>query len=71
MKIWNTPLDVPLRSSRLVRRIIIDHDLDAGWPFKWGGQWDLRIGNAIYPTGLTCLCWTGQDWIDFIKSHSV
>lgn len=68
-KLWNTPLDKPLRSSRLVRRVILDHRLPAGWPIKWGGKWDIYIEGRLVPTGLTCLTWTGQQWIDFINKH--
>lgn len=67
--IWNTPLDTPLRSSRLVRRIIIDHGLPAGWPYKWGGQWDIHINGISYPTRLKRLDWTGQEWLDFINKY--
>lgn len=67
--IWNTPLNVPLKSSRLVRRVILDHKLKAGWPVKWGGQWDITIGGKLVSTGLTSLDWTGQQWIDFINSN--
>jgi len=65
--LWNTPLNIPLGSSRLVRRVILDHLLPAGWPFKWGGMWDIHINGIVYPTGLKRLDWTGQQWIDFIS----
>ena len=67
--IWNTPLDKVLRTSRLVRRVILDHNLPAGYPIKWGNQWDLPIRGNLVPTGLTSLTWTGQEWIDFINKH--
>lgn len=67
--IWNTPLNTPLKSSRLVRRVILDHNLKAGWPVKWGGKWDIAIGGKLIPTGLTSLDWTGKQWIDFINSN--
>jgi len=49
--------------------VIIDHQLKAGWPVKWGGKWDIAIGKQLVPTGLTSLDWTGQQWIDFINSN--
>ena len=67
--IWNTPLDKVLRTSRLVRRVILDHNLPAGYPVKWGKQWDLPIRGSLVRTGLTSLTWTGQEWIDFINKH--
>lgn len=70
MKLWKTPLNTPLRSSRLVRRVIIDHDLEAGWPVKWGKKWDIAIKGELVPTGLTSLDWTGQQWIDFINKYN-
>jgi len=70
MKIWNTPLNTPLRSSRLVRRVIIDHELEAGWPVKWGKKWDIAIKGELVPTGLTSLDWTGQQWINFINKYN-
>jgi hypothetical protein len=69
MKIWNTPLNTPLRSSRLVRRVILDENLPAGWPVKWGGMYDIPINGKLIPTGLRTLDWTGQQWIDFINKH--
>lgn len=69
--IWNTPLNTPLKSSRLVRRVILDHGLNAGWPVKWGGKWDIAIQGKMVPTNLTSLDWTGQDWINFINKKSI
>ena len=68
-KIWNTPLHTPLRTAKLVRRVILEHNLPAGYPVKWGKQWDLPIRGDIVPTGLTSLDWTGQEWIDFINKN--
>lgn len=34
-KIWNTPLNIPLKSSKLIRRVIIENNLNAGWPVKF------------------------------------
>jgi len=68
-KIWNTPMNTPLKSSRLVRRVILDEDLPAGWPVKWGKQWDLAMNGKLIPTGLTSLDWTGNQWKDFINKH--
>lgn len=68
-KIWNTPMNTPLRSSRLVRRVILDENLQAGWPVKWGGKWDIHIGGKLVPTGLTSLDWTGNQWKDFINKN--
>jgi hypothetical protein len=62
-------MDTPLRSSRLVRRVILDENLPAGWPVKWGGMWDITINGKLIPTGLRTLDWTGQQWIDFINKH--
>ena len=70
-KIWNTPLNIPLKSSRLVRRVILDENLKAGWPVKWGGKWDLAINGKLVPTGLTSLDWTGNQWIEFIKKQQL
>lgn len=70
-KIWNTPLNKPLTSSRLVRRVILDENIKAGWPVKWGGQWDIAIGGKLISTGLTRLTWTGQNWINFISKHKL
>lgn len=67
--IWNTPLNTPLKSSRLVRRVIIDHKLNAGWPIKWGGKWDIAIGGKLIPTNLSSLDWTGKQWIEFINKN--
>lgn len=55
-KIWNTPMNTPLKSSRLVRRVILDENLSAGWPVKWGGKWDLAMNGKLIPTGLTSVC---------------
>jgi hypothetical protein len=68
-KIWNTPMNTPLRSSRLVRRVILDENLPAGWPIKWGGKWDIQIGNELVHTGLKSLNWTGNEWKEFINKH--
>ena len=68
-KIWNTPMNTPLKSSRLVRRVILDENLPAGWSIKWGGKWDIHIGGKLVPTGLTSLDWTGNQWKDFINKH--
>lgn len=70
-KIWNTPLNTPLKSTRLVRRIILDHNLPAGWPVKWGGKYDLSINGKLVPTGLTSLDWTGNQWIEFINKNKL
>ena len=59
-KIWNTPMNTPLRSTRLVRRVILDEDLPAGWPVKWGGKYDISINGKLIPTNLTSLDWTGN-----------
>lgn len=67
--IWKHRLDKVLTTSRLVRRVIIDYDLKAGWPVKWGKQWDVAIGDKLVPTGLTRLTWTTQEWIDFITKN--
>lgn len=67
--IFNTRLDRVLRTTRLVRRVIIDSDLPAGWPVKWGEQWDIAINNELIPTGLKSLDWTGQQWIEFITKQ--
>jgi len=69
-KIWKTPMDKPLRSAQLVKRVIIDEQLPAGWPIKWGKQWDITINNKLIPTGLTSLTWTGNQWKEFILKHS-
>ena len=69
-KIWKTPMDKPLRSAQLVKRVIIDEQLPAGWPVKWGKQWDITINNKLIPTGLTSLTWTGNQWKEFILKHS-
>jgi hypothetical protein len=50
--------------------VIIDHDLEAGWPVKWGKKWDIAIKGELVPTGLTSLDWTGQQWIDFINKYN-
>ena len=68
-KIWNTRLDIPLKSSRLVRRVIIDEKLNAGWPFKCGGLWDIFINKKPVQTGLRTLDWTGRQWIEFINKN--
>lgn len=68
-KIWNTRLDIPLKTTRLVRRVIIDEDLKCGWPVKWGGKYDVPINGKLVPTGESSLRWTGQQWIDFIKKQ--
>ena len=68
-KLWNTPMNTPLKSSRLVRRVILDENLQVGWPVKWGGKWDLAINGKLVPTGLTSLDWTGNQWKDFINKH--
>ena len=68
-KIWNTPMNTPLRSSRLVRRVILDENLPAGWPVKWGGKWDIHINGKPVPTGLTSLEWTGNQWKEFILKN--
>ena len=47
-------MNTPLRSSRLVRRVILDENLPAGWPIKWGDKWDIQIGN---------------EWKEFINKH--
>jgi hypothetical protein len=67
--IWKTPLDIPLRSSRLIRRVILDHKLPAGWPLKWGGMWDIYVDGVLVSTGLSALTWTGNEWITFIKKQ--
>ena len=69
-KIWKTPMDKPLRSAQLVKRVIIDEQLPAGWPVKWGKQWDITINSQLVPTGLTSLTWTGNQWKEFILKHS-
>ena len=68
-KIWNTPLNIPLKNSKLVRRVILDHNLPAGWPLKWGSHWDIPINGKLVSTGLKSLNWTGQEWIDFINKN--
>lgn len=68
-KIWNTPMNTPLKSSRLVRRVILDEGLPAGWPVKWGGMYDISINGKLVPTGLRRLDWTGQMWKDFILKN--
>lgn len=68
-KIWNTPMNTPLRSSKLVRRVIIDEKLNAGYPLKWGGKWDIFINGELISTGLTSLSWTGQQWKEFILNQ--
>lgn len=68
-KIWNISMNTPLRSTRLVKRIILDENLPAGWLVKWGGKWDITINNKLIPTGLTSLDWTGNQWKDFINKH--
>lgn len=68
-KIWKTPMDKPLRSAQLVKRVIIDEQLPAGWPVKWGKQWDITINNKLISTGLTSLTWTGNQWKEFILKH--
>lgn len=63
-------MNTPLKSSRLVRRVIIDENLPASWPVKWGGKWDIPIKGKIISTGLTSLDWTGDQWKNFIlKQH--
>jgi len=62
-------LNTPLRSSKLVRRVILDENLPAGWPVKWGGMYDIAINGKLIPAGLRTLDWTGQQWIDFINKH--
>lgn len=68
-KIWNTLMNTPLKSSRLVRRVILDENLPAGWPVKWGGKWYIAMNDKLIPTGLTSLDWTGNQWKDFINKH--
>lgn len=70
-KLWNTPMNTPLKSTRLVRRVILDENLPAGWPVKWGGKYDIPINGVLVPTGLTSLDWTGQMWKDFILKNSL
>lgn len=67
--IWNIPLNSPLKSAGQVRRLILDHNLKAGWPVKWGGKWDIAINGKLVPTGLTSLTWTGNEWINFINKN--
>lgn len=69
MKIWNTPMNTPLRSSRLIRRVILDENLPAGWPVKWGGKWDIYIDSKLVSTGLRSLDWTGNQWKEFILKN--
>ena len=54
----------------MVRRVILDENLPAGWPVKWGHQWDISINGKLVPTGLKRLDWTGNQWKEFILKNS-
>ena len=68
-KIWNVSSTIPLRSSKLVKRFLIDENLPAGWLVKWGGEWDIAVDGKLIPTGLKSLEWTGDEWKQFILKH--
>jgi hypothetical protein len=68
-KIWNIPPHRTLTTTRAVNRLFIDENLPVGWLVKWGGQYDIPIMGKLVPTRLTCLCWTAQQWLDFVNNY--
>lgn len=68
-QIWGINPKKVLNTSKQVRRFIIDNDLQTGWILKWGGEWDIIIDGKLVRTGLKTLCWTGEEWKEFILNY--
>lgn len=45
MDLYKINMNKPIRSSRVVRQVIINSGLPVGWPVKWGHQWDINLSH--------------------------